>query len=31
MDIRLILVHPQSGEVITNRKGKEVAKFYAAR
>lgn len=31
MDIRLILVHPQSGEVITNKKGKEVAKFYAAR
>jgi hypothetical protein len=31
MDIRLILVHPQSGEVITNKKGKEVAKFYAFR
>ncbi len=31
MDIRLILVHPQSGEVVTNKKGKQVAKFYAAR
>lgn len=28
-DVRLILVHPQSGEVTTNKRGKEVAKFYA--
>ena len=31
VDIRLVLVHPQSGEVITNKKGKEVAKFYVFR
>lgn len=31
MDIRLILVHPQSRQVITNKKAKEVAKFYAVK
>ncbi len=31
VDIRLILVHPQSGEITTNKKGKEAAKFYVAR
>lgn len=31
MDIRLLLVHPQSGEITANRKGKEVAKFYTTK
>jgi hypothetical protein len=31
VDIRLILVQPDCSEVITNKKGKEVAKFYAAK